>query len=167
MEIVSVDVKSGEPMFTNRSSVFVRGEGGFGGESGPPSEPTAPDREPDHIVESPTFPQQALLYRMSTGDLNPLHADPGFAMFAGFDRPILHGLCTYGVALKAVVGATLDDDPERVRGYRARFSGVVFPGETIVTRIWETSDGIALDASTAERGEPVLSNGWVDAASRP
>jgi acyl dehydratase len=88
-------------------------------------------------------------------------------MFAGFDRPILHGLCTYGVALKAVVGATLDDDPERVRGYRARFSGVVFPGETIVTRIWETSDGIALDASTAERGEPVLSNGWVDAASRP
>jgi acyl dehydratase len=167
MEIVSVDVKSGEPMFTNRSSVFVRGEGGFGGESGPPSEPTAPDREPDHIVESPTFPQQALLYRMSTGDLNPLHADPGFAMFAGFDRPILHGLCTYGVSLKAVVGASLDDDPERVHGYRARFSGVVFPGETIVTRIWETSEGFALDASTAERGEPVLSNGWVDAASRP
>lgn len=93
MEIVSVDDKSGEPMFTNRSSIFVRGEGGYGGDTGPSNSRTPPDREPDHVVTSPTMPQQALLYRMSSGDLNPLHADPGFAKFAGFDRPILSMAC--------------------------------------------------------------------------
>lgn len=161
MEIVSTDEKSGEPIFTNRSSIFVRGEGGFGGDSGPSTVSTGPDREPDHIVESPTIPQQALLYRMSSGDLNPLHADPGFAMFAGFERPILHGLCTYGIALKAVVGAALGNEPSRVSAYKARFSGSVYPGETVVTRIWETDDGVALEAVTAERGEAVLGNGLV------
>jgi acyl dehydratase len=161
MEIVSTDEKSGEPMFTNRSSIFVRGEGGFGGDGGPPTQSTVPDREPDHIVESPTMPQQALLYRMSSGDLNPLHADPGFALFAGFERPILHGLCTYGIALKAVVDAALGKEPSRVSTYKARFSGSVYPGETVVTRIWETDGGAALDAVTAERSEPVLSNGLV------
>lgn len=161
MEIVSTDEKSGEPIFTNRSSIFVRGEGGFGGDSGPPTVSTVPDREPDHIVESPTMPQQALLYRMSSGDLNPLHADPGFALFAGFERPILHGLCTYGIALKAVVDTALGKDPTRVGAYKARFSGSVYPGETVVTRIWETEEGVALEAVTAERGEAVLSNGLV------
>lgn len=161
MEIVSTDEKSGEPMFTNRSSIFVKGEGGFGGDGGPPTQSTVPDREPDHIVESPTMPQQALLYRMSSGDLNPLHADPGFALFAGFERPILHGLCTYGIALKAVVDAALGKEPSRVSTYKARFSGSVYPGETVVTRIWETDRGVALDAVTAERSEPVLSNGLV------
>ncbi len=161
MEIVSTDENSGEPMFTNRSSIFVRGEGGFGGDSGPPTVGTVPGRERDHIVESPTMPQQALLYRMSSGDLNPLHADPGFAMFAGFDRPILHGLCTYGIVLKAVVGAALGGEPSRVSTYKARFSGSVYPGETVVTRIWETDDGVAVEAVTAERGEAVLSNGLV------
>jgi acyl dehydratase len=161
MEIVSTDEKSGEPMFTNRSSIFVKGEGGFGGDGGPPTQSTVPDREPDHIVESPTMPQQALLYRMSSGDLNPLHADPGFALFAGFERPILHGLCTYGIALKAVVDAALGKEPSRVSTYKARFSGSVYPGEKVVTRIWETDGGVALDAVTAERSEPVLSNGLV------
>jgi acyl dehydratase len=161
MEIVSTDEKSGEPMFTNRSSIFVKGEGGFGGDGGPPTHSTVPDREPDHIVESPTMPQQALLYRMSSGDLNPLHADPGFALFAGFERPILHGLCTYGIALKAVVDAALGKEPSRVSTYKARFSGSVYPGEKVVTRIWETDGGVALDAVTAERSEPVLSNGLV------
>ena len=161
MEIVSTDEKSGEPMFTNRSSIFVRGEGGFGGDGGPPTQSTVPDREPDHIVESPTMPQQALLYRMSSGDLNPLHADPGFALFAGFERPILHGLCTYGIALKAVVDAALGKEPSRVSTYKARFSGSVYPGETVVTRIWETDAGAVLDAVSAERSEPVLSNGLV------
>ncbi|MEX1037448.1 MAG: MaoC/PaaZ C-terminal domain-containing protein [Acidimicrobiia bacterium] len=163
MEIVSTDEKSGEPMFTNRSSIFVRGEGGFGGDSGPAAASTIPDREPDHVVESPTMPQQALLYRMSSGDLNPLHADPGFAMFAGFERPILHGLCTYGIALKAVVDTALGHEPGVVTAYKARFSGSVYPGETVVTRVWETDDGVALEATTAERGESVLSNGLVTA----
>jgi acyl dehydratase len=159
LEIVSVDARTGDPLFTNRSSIFVRGEGGFGGDHGPSSTTPAPEREPDHIVESMTLPQQALLYRMSSGDLNPLHADPGFAMFAGFERPILHGLCTYGIVLKAAVDVALDHDPTRVASYDARFSGVVYPGETVVTRIWSTDHGLALEASTLERDETVITNG--------
>lgn len=166
IEIVSVDVNSGEPMFTNTSSVFIKGEGGFGGESGPKTLTAIPEgREPDYVVESPTLPQQALLYRMSSGDLNPLHADPGFAMFAGYERPILHGLCTYGVSLKAVVGSALKDDPTTVGSYQARFSGVVYPGETVITRAWDVDDGVAVEATTKERGEPVISNGLVKLSS--
>ncbi len=161
MEIESVDVKTGQPLFTNRSSIFLRGEGGFGGDSGPSRANESPDRAPDAQVESITIPQQALLYRMSSGDLNPLHADPGFAMFAGYERPILHGLCTYGIALKAVVEMMLDHDPAVVASYSARFSGVVFPGETLVTRMWQTDAGIILEAATTDRGEPVLSNSLV------
>ena len=165
MEIVSRDAATGDELFTNTSSIYVKGEGGFGGDTGPASVPTAPEREPDHVVESHTLPQQALLYRMSSGDLNPLHADPGFAMFAGYERPILHGLCTYGIALKAVVDVALGQDPGRVGSYKARFAGVVYPGETVVTSIWETDAGIALQATTLERGEPVLSNGLVTGPS--
>lgn len=161
LEIASIEASTGDPLFTNRSSIFVRGEGGFGGEKGPSSKAEAPNRAPDHIVESATLPQQALLYRMSSGDLNPLHADPGFAMFAGFERPILHGLCTYGIVLKAAVDVALDHDPTRVVSYDARFSGVVYPGETVVTRIWSNDDGIALEASTLERDESVLTNGQI------
>ncbi len=164
MEIVSVDQKTDQPLFTNRSSIFVRGEGGFGGEGGPPTVSRIPDSEPDFVVESPTLPQQALLYRMSSGDLNPLHADPGFAMFAGFERPILHGLCTYGIALKATVDAALDHQPELVTRYDARFSGVVYPGETVITRIWKADGGLALEATTSDRGDSVLSNGWVESS---
>lgn len=164
MEIVSVDQATGQPLFTNRSSIFVRGEGGFGGEGGPPTSSKIPDREPDFLVESPTLPQQALLYRMSSGDLNPLHADPGFAMFAGFERPILHGLCTYGISLKATVDVALDHQSEVVTRYDARFSGVVYPGETVLTRIWQGDGGLALEATTIERGLPVLSNGWVESS---
>ena len=164
IEIESLDAKSGELLFTNRSSIFVRGEGGFGGDSGPSTVATVPEREPDAVVESPTLPQQALLYRMSSGDLNPLHAHPGFATFAGFERPILHGLCTYGIALKAAVDAALDHDPGSVKRYYARFSGAVFPGETIVTKLWKTDDGVALEAATAERGATVLANGFVTTA---
>lgn len=144
-------------LFSNRFSIFMRGEGGFGGESGPKTSDPPPDREPDLVVESPTLPQQALLYRLS-GDKNPLHADPGFAKLGGFDRPILHGLCTFGVACKAAVDRALGGDPGRVARYRVRFAGVVFPGETIVTRIWREDGRLALEARTKERGEVVLSN---------
>ena len=157
MEIVSSDSATGDPLFTNRSSIFLRREGGFGGDSGPGAPYETPDHDPDHVVESPTIPQQALLYRMSSGDKNPLHADPGFAGFAGFERPILHGLCTYGIVAKAAVDAALDG-PEEVASYRARFSGVVFPGETIVTHIWDLGDQLVIAATTKERGEPVISN---------
>jgi acyl dehydratase len=161
MEIVSVLEKTGEPLFTNRSSIFIRGEGGFGGESGPPPGNEAPDREPDHVVESPTLPQQALLYRMVSGDKNPLHADPGFAEFAGFERPILHGLCTYGVVAKAVVDNALGGEPGRLGSYKGRFTGHVFPGETLITRIWDEGDVLVVSAHTKERGRTVLSNASV------
>jgi acyl dehydratase len=161
IEVVSTLEKTGEPLFTNRSGVYVRGEGGFGGESGPPASNQSPGRPPDHLVESPTLPQQALLYRMASGDKNPLHADPGFAGFAGFERPILHGLCTYGVVLKAVVETVLGGEPERVGTYQARFTGHVFPGETLVTSIWEEADRCVVAAATKERGTAVLGNAAV------
>lgn len=161
IEVVSTLEKTGQPLFTNRSGVYVRGEGGFGGESGPRAGNKPPDREPDFVVESPTLPQQALLYRMSSGDKNPLHADPGFAAFAGFDRPILHGLCTYGVVLKAVTGAVLAGDPGRVASYEARFAGHVFPGETLMTSIWDEDGRYLVETTTSERAKKVLSNAAV------
>lgn len=161
IEVSSVLEKTGEPLFTNRSGIYVRGEGGFGGESGPPAGNVAPDREPDHLIESPTLPQQALLYRMASGDKNPLHADPAFAAFAGFDRPILHGLCTYGVVLKAVVESALGGRPEDVASWEARFTGHVFPGETLVTRVWEEDGAFIVEADTKERGKTVLANAAV------
>jgi acyl dehydratase len=148
---------SGEPLFSNRFSLFLRGEGGFGGDSGPKAGNLAPERKPDLVVESPTVPQQALLYRLS-GDKNPLHADPEFAKLGGFDRPILHGLCSFGVACKAAVDAALGGDTSKVARYQVRFAGVVFPGETIVTSMWRQGNQILLTANTKERNSPVLSN---------
>lgn len=147
----------GAPLFTNRFSIFARGEGGFGSEPAPPVGNEAPDRAPDLVVESPTMSHQALLYRLS-GDKNPLHADPDFAKMAGFDVPILHGLCTYGIVCKAVVDNLLDGDTAAVARYQVRFAGVVFPGETVVTSMWREGDQILITATTKERGAPVLSN---------
>jgi len=148
---------AGEPLFTNRFSAYVRGEGGFGGERGPRPGNLPPEREPDVVVQSQTLPQQALLYRLS-GDKNPLHADPSFAAMGGFDRPILHGLCTFGIACKAVVDAVLDGDVTKVNRYQVRFSGVVFPGETIETSMWKEDGKIVVRATAKERGTPVLTN---------
>ncbi|MYD41742.1 MAG: 3-alpha,7-alpha,12-alpha-trihydroxy-5-beta-cholest-24-enoyl-CoA hydratase [Acidimicrobiia bacterium] len=162
VEVTSTDRRTGELLFTNRSSLFIRGEGGWGGDPGPKASNQAPAREPDHVARSSTLPQQALLYRLS-GDKNPLHADPAFAALGGFDRPILHGLCTYGIVCKAAVGAVLGGDPRRVHRYQARFAGVVFPGETVITRMWVTDDKVLLEASVEERDATVLSNAalWV------
>ena len=161
MEIVSVLDKTGQPLFTNRSSIYIRGEGGFGGDSGPAKRNEPPGRDPDHMVKSVTLPQQSLLYRMASGDKNPLHADPGFAQFAGFERPILHGLCTYGMVAKAVVDDVLDGEPERLASYKARFTGHVFPGETLVTKVWDEGDILIVSAEIEERGTTVLSNASV------
>jgi len=148
----------GTPLFTTRSSIFARGEGGFGGSRGPSSRVRAPDRQPDAVVDTPTLPQQALLYRLC-GDRNPLHADPEFAKLAGFDAPILHGLCTYGMVCKAVVDALLDGQVDRVTGCAARFTGVVFPGETLRTRVWHEDGRFLLTTTAVERDEaPVLSD---------
>ncbi|MEO8814976.1 MAG: MaoC/PaaZ C-terminal domain-containing protein [Mycobacterium sp.] len=140
----SVTGADGTPLWTQRRSIFARGEGGFGGERGPAgsSASTAPtDRSPDFEIDIPVLPQQALLYRLC-GDRNPLHSDPAFAAGAGFDRPILHGLCTYGMACKTIVDAVLDGDAGAVRSYGARFAGVVFPGETLRARLWHDGDRV-------------------------
>ena len=153
-----------DPLFINRFSLFLRGEGGFGGDSGPKPGNEAPDRAPDLVVESPTLRQQALLYRLS-GDKNPLHAEPGFAKMAGFDTPILHGLCSYGIVCKAAVDAALGGETRSVARYQARFAGVVFPGETIVTALWREGNTVLIDAKTKERGTPVITNGAITVRS--
>jgi acyl dehydratase len=140
----------GQPLWTNTSSIFARGEGGFGGDRGPSGPPGPPDRAPDAVVITPTVLQQALWYRL-LGDRNPLHSDPGFAAKAGFPRPILHGLCTYGMVCKAVVDAELDGDVSRVGGYGVRFAGVVFPGETLRTSVWREDGRLVLETTVDQR----------------
>lgn len=157
IEVESRDAASHEALFTNRFAAFARGEGGFGGDPGPKPGNEPPARAPDAVVETPTTPHQALLYRLS-GDKNPLHADPEMAKLGGFDRPILHGLCSYGIVCKAAVDACLDGDVAAVARYQARFSGVVFPGETIVTSVWREGSQLVIAAATKERGTPVIGN---------
>ena len=140
----------GTPLWTNTSSIFARGEGGFGGDRGPSGPPPPPDREPDAVIVTPTAPQQALWYRL-VGDRNPLHSHPEFAAKAGFPRPILHGLCTYGMVCKAVVDAELDGDVSRVAGYGVRFAGVVYPGETLRTAVWREGDRRVIVTTVDER----------------
>ena len=160
---IEVSDEHGTPLWTARSSIFARGEGGFGGPRGSASRVALPSRAADAELLTPTLPQQALWYRLC-GDRNPLHADPAFAARAGFDRPILHGLCTWGMVCKAVVDALLDGDVTQVRGYRARFAGIVFPGETLRTRVWRTDNELVLTTTAVDRGDaPVLA----DAALTP
>jgi acyl dehydratase len=128
----------GTLLWTQKRSIFARGEGGFGGDRGPSGSSAAPERAPDLELSLPTSPQQALLYRMC-GDRNPLHSDPDFAAAAGFPRPILHGLCTYGMTCKALVDALLDGDVSGCASYGARMAGVVFPGETLRVSVWKNS----------------------------
>ncbi|MEE2678215.1 MAG: MaoC/PaaZ C-terminal domain-containing protein [Myxococcota bacterium] len=152
--------ESGQPLFTNRFSLFLRGEGGFGGEAGPKAGNAAPDREPDGVIEQSSLPQQALIYRLS-GDKNPLHADPEFAKMAGFDAPIIHGLCSYGIACKAIVDGVLGGDVTRVARYQARFAGVAFPGETYVVSYWKEGDVVLFEAKSKERDAKIISNAAV------
>jgi acyl dehydratase len=151
-------IESATDYFTTRTSIFARGAGGFGGSRGPSDRVPPPGREPDAVLLSPTWPDQALWYRLC-GDRNPLHVDPGFAAAAGFPRPILHGLCTYGVVCKAVIDGLLDGDPSRVASYDARFAGVVYPGETLRTRVWREGTRLVLATSVADRDDaPALSD---------
>ncbi|MGW3655335.1 MaoC/PaaZ C-terminal domain-containing protein [Streptomyces sp. NPDC005151] len=150
------------PLWTNDAQIFVRGEGGFGGERGPSERLALPDRAPDRVVERTIRKDQALLYRLS-GDWNPLHADPEFAELAGFDRPILHGLCTYGMTLKAVADTLLDGDVARIGAYSTRFAGVVFPGETLRIRMWAGDGRLQVAVTAAERDDaPVLADTLVE-----
>ncbi len=151
---------SGEELWRVRSSIFVRGEGGFGGSRGASEPVVAPDREPDVVAIYEVTPQQALLYRLC-GDRNPLHADPAFAKAAGFPAPILHGLCSYGIVLRELADGLLDGDASLVRGFSVRFAGVVFMGETIRVSGWREGAQIIAAATIAggERdGAPVLAD---------
>jgi acyl dehydratase len=150
---------SGEELWTVRSSIFVRGEGGWGGDRGSSVAVELPDRAPDADTSYAVTPQQALLYRLC-GDRNPLHADPDFAKAAGFAAPILHGLCSYGIVLRTLTDSLLGGDATRVGGFSGRFAGVVFPGETIRVRGWEEDGRIVAAATIAGDGDrsgaPVL-----------
>lgn len=160
------DAVSNAPLATLLSTVFARGDGGFGGPQrapgeGPPEPHQIPDRAPDVGVTAKTQSNQALFYRLC-GDRNPLHADPAFAKAAGFPRPILHGLCTYGHAVRAVVKAACDHDPSKVAHIEARFTAPVFPGETIHTEIWRDGNTVSFRARLMERDVIALDHGKVE-----
>jgi acyl dehydratase len=157
------DAPTGELLCSTTSTVFCRGDGGFGGPSGPlRAVHPVPETAPDHVVSTPTLPQAALIYRLS-GDRNPLHADPRVAADAGFERPILHGLCTYGIASCAVLGAVAGLEPQRLKRFDVRFSAPVIPGETITTSIWREGSGrAAFRCRVTERDVTVIDNGYCE-----
>jgi len=158
---VSHDASTGEPLVRNEVSTLIRGAGGFAPErTSTPERHVPPDRAPDAVVEERTEPNQALLYRLC-GDWNPLHADPDFAQQVGYPRPILHGLCTFGFIGRQVVQTFADHDASAVASIRARFSDVVFPGETLVTELWREGRTITVRTSSKERGKVVVSNAAV------
>jgi acyl dehydratase len=156
-ESVAVTADTGEPLVTARSSAFIRGEGGFGGERGPSRSWERPQRDPDHAVAYTTRPEQALLYRLS-GDRNPLHTDPTFAARGGFERPILHGLCTYGFTGRALLHTLCASDPARFGSMEARFSRPVLPGDRLVVSMWIERDGALFQTATRD-GIVVLDHG--------
>lgn len=159
------DRASGELLFTATATTFCRADGGFDGPAGPtrPVQPI-PERAPDHICELPTMPQAALIYRLS-GDRNPLHVEPEIGRRAGFPGPILHGLCTFGVAGHAILKTLCDYDPTRLRAIDARFSAPVFLGEIIRTELWVDGATVTFRSKVASRDAVVLNNGVAEIAA--
>lgn len=154
-----LDEATGAKLATVENTTFLRGDGGFGGPDGPVKRLAAePDSAPEITLDLPTRPEMALIYRLN-GDHNPLHSDPALAAKAGFPRPILHGLGTFGVVGRALLAAICDDDPDRFGRMECRFSAPVFPGETIRTEIWRTPGGAAFRARVVERELTVISHG--------
>lgn len=158
-ETVLADAKTGEKIATLTGSTFARGDGHFGGPSeGAPEPHEVPTRAPDLSVDITTKPDQALIYRLS-GDRNPLHSDPKIAAAAGFPRPILHGLCTYGITCRAVLQEYCGFDPAKIKSHQVRFSSPVFPGETITVDLWKDGDVVSFEARVKSRGVTVVKNG--------
>jgi acyl dehydratase len=157
--------EGGKLLFMNRSVIFDRSAGNFGGERGPKAEKNVPPegKAPDFRVEYPTSSSQAALYRLS-GDKNPLHIEPEFARMGGLDRPILHGLCTFGFAGRAILHSLCQGEPERFKSFSVRFTGVVFPGETLVTEGWETAPGTYVIQTKTGDGRLVLGNAKAEIA---
>lgn len=161
-EQVLRDVRTGEPIATNVITNFARADGGIGYSSGTAPQPHAiPSRPPDAVVEAQTRPEQALLYRLC-GDRNPLHADPATARAAGFARPILHGMCTYGFATRAVLQVACDYDASRLIGLGARLTAPVLPGDRVRTELWLDGDTVSFRTSVPAREAVVLNNGRAD-----
>lgn len=151
--------EAGSKVATLTSSSFCRGDGGFGGPSeGAPEPHKVPDRAPDRTVEIATRPDQALLYRLN-GDRNPLHSDPESARKSGFDRPILHGLCTYGITCRAILQSVTNWDPEPIASHQARFSAPVFPGDTVAVDLWLDGKDVSFEARVPARNATVIKNG--------
>ena len=148
----------GRPMFTLHSTTFARGDGGFGGPAGSgPAPHVLPERKPDDSVTLETRKDQALLYRLN-GDRNPLHADPTLAKRVGFPAPILHGLCTYGTACRAILGRVAKYDHTRITGFDVRFSSPVYPGESIATDFWVDGKVVSFRCRIPERGDVMVIN---------
>ena len=140
------------------STTFARGDGGFGGPESPKNEIFKPEGDPDFVHEIKTKPDQALIFRLS-GDYNPLHSDPNFAKTAGFEKPILHGMCTYGIACRSVVESVCEGDAKRLKKFDCRFSSPVYPGETIVTEMWKNGSKVYYQSKVKERDKIVIKNG--------
>ena len=146
----SVRSRGGEPMWTSRAGLFISGEGGWGGDRGPSNTWRRPNREPDRVTGYDTRRDQALLYRLN-GDRNPLHSDPAFAAMAGFDTPILHGLCTFGVTGRALLHTLCDSDPSRFGSMGGRFKAPVLPGQRLDVRMWVEGDTALFQTCVGDR----------------
>ncbi len=157
MESEGVNAKTGKPLLRTRSTLFCRGEGGWGGERGPSARVEFPDAAPTHQITYQTREDQALTYRLS-GDRNPLHSDPAFAAMGGFDRPILHGLCTYGFTGRALLHTLCGSDPSRFRSMTGRFSRPVMPGDALTVSMW-VDGGRAVFRTSNQDGAVVIDQG--------
>lgn len=157
-ETRATDVATGKPLYTTRMSAFIRGAGGWGGDRGPSGRIEAPTKEADHTVTYATRADQALLYRLS-GDRNPLHSDPKFAALAGFPKPILHGLCSYGFTGRALLHTVCGSDPDRFISMSARFSKPVMPGDELTISVWETGAGESFFQTRTADGSVVIDGG--------
>ena len=156
-ESTATNVATGKPLLKTRTMLFCRGEGGWGGDRGPSDKIEFPDRPADHEVVYETWADQALTYRLS-GDRNPLHSDPTFAAMGGFDKPILHGLCTWGFTGRALLHSLCGGDPSRFVSMNSRFSKPVMPGDTLTISMWVDGD-TALFLTTNQNGEKVIDQG--------